>query len=140
MPIVEKGKGLLEENNYEAANNEFNKALEIAEKMYDSDQKKTEINQITSIASVSLNPIYVERIKPILDEAKKLTIKEINAEIDFEDNTVEKYKKIIKIMINTISEGEEVELNSFPYNLRRLIESSEEIMYILKLFRGFKIY
>ncbi len=65
---------------------------------------------------------------------------EIISEIDFEDNTVEKYKKIIKIMINTISEGKEVELNSFPYNLRRLIESSEEIMYLLKLFRGFKIY
>ena len=65
---------------------------------------------------------------------------EVISEIDFEDNTVEKYKKIIKIMINTISEGKEVELNSFPYNLRRLIESSEEIMYLLKLFRGFKIY
>ncbi|MFX0041785.1 MAG: hypothetical protein ACFE8L_02635 [Candidatus Hodarchaeota archaeon] len=65
---------------------------------------------------------------------------DIISEIDFENNTVEKYKKIIKIMINIISEGKEVELNSFPYNLRRLIESSEEIMFLLKLFRGFKIY
>jgi len=75
-PIIEKGKLLLEQNNYEAANKEFNKALEITEKMYDTDQKQTEVARITSIASESINPIYIERIKPIIDEAKKLMIKE----------------------------------------------------------------
>lgn len=69
-----------------------------------------------------------------LDKAWKVI-----SEVEFKDKTVEKYRKIINIMINTISEGKEVELNSFPFSLRRLIESSEEIMYLLKLFKGFKI-
>ncbi|MFX0138708.1 MAG: hypothetical protein ACFFDN_34020 [Candidatus Hodarchaeota archaeon] len=61
------------------------------------------------------------------------------SEIESEDSTVTKYKEIIKTMIERISGGNEVELEIFPYYLRRLIESSEEIMYLLKLFKGFKI-
>ncbi|MFX0104790.1 MAG: hypothetical protein ACFE75_04815 [Candidatus Hodarchaeota archaeon] len=63
----------------------------------------------------------------------------IISEIESEGITVTKYKDIIKIMIERISEGKEVELEIFPYYLRRLIESSEEIMYLLKLFKGFRI-
>jgi len=112
VPIVEKGKELLEQNNYEAANKEFNKALEIAEKMYDSDQKKTEINHVTSIASVALNPIYVERIRPILDEAKKFTIKE-NYEQDIAsvNKAVDLFNKALVIAEEmTDSEQKEVEV------------------------------
>ncbi|MFX1569479.1 MAG: tetratricopeptide repeat protein [Promethearchaeota archaeon] len=64
---------------------------------------------------------------------------EIISEIDSEGNTVKKYKEIIKIMIKQVSEGKEVVLEIFPYDLRRLIESSEEITFLLKLFKGFKI-
>ncbi|MHA2039109.1 MAG: hypothetical protein ACW98X_22005 [Promethearchaeota archaeon] len=69
-----------------------------------------------------------------LDKAWKVI-----SEIDSEGSTVRKYKEIIKIMINRISEGEEVILDDFPYNLRRLIESSAEILFLLKLFKGFKL-
>ena len=69
-----------------------------------------------------------------LDKAWKII-----SEIESEGITVRKYKEMIKIMIERVSSGEEVKLNNFPYDLRRLIESSEEIMYLLKLFRGFKI-
>ncbi|MFX1302309.1 MAG: tetratricopeptide repeat protein [Promethearchaeota archaeon] len=61
------------------------------------------------------------------------------SEIESEGITVKKYKEIIKIMIEQVSNGKEVELEIFPYYLRRLIESSEEILYLLKLFKGFKI-
>jgi hypothetical protein len=61
------------------------------------------------------------------------------SEIESEGNTVSKYKEIIRIMIQRVSDGKEVELNSFPFNLRRIIESSEEIMFLLKLFKGFRI-
>ena len=61
------------------------------------------------------------------------------SEIETEGNTVRKFKEIIKIMIEQVSNGKEVELEIFPYYLRRLIESSEEILYLLKLFKGFKI-
>jgi tetratricopeptide (TPR) repeat protein len=69
-----------------------------------------------------------------LDKAWKVI-----SEIESESVTVRKYKEIIKIMINRISEGEEVVLDDFPYNLRRLIESSGEILFLLKLFKGFKL-
>lgn len=69
-----------------------------------------------------------------LDKAWKV-ISEINSE----SSAVKKYKEIIKIMISLISEGKEVTLDDFPYNLRRLIASSEEILFLLKLFKGFRL-
>jgi len=69
-----------------------------------------------------------------LDKAWKVI-----SEIEPEGITVKKYIEMIKIMIERVSEGKEVELNNFSYDLRRLIESSEEIMFLLKLFKGFKI-
>ncbi|MFX1365620.1 MAG: tetratricopeptide repeat protein [Promethearchaeota archaeon] len=64
---------------------------------------------------------------------------EIISEIDSDGYTVRKYKELIKIMINHVSNGKEVDIEIFPYNLRRLIESSTDITYLLKLFKGFKI-
>ncbi|MFX0000275.1 MAG: hypothetical protein ACFE9Q_09660 [Candidatus Hodarchaeota archaeon] len=64
---------------------------------------------------------------------------EVISEIETGSNTVRKYKEIIKIMIERVSNRKEVELNNFPFELRRLIENSEEIMYLLKLFKGFTI-
>ncbi|MFW9865689.1 MAG: hypothetical protein ACFFEN_06270 [Candidatus Thorarchaeota archaeon] len=61
------------------------------------------------------------------------------SEIDSEGITVKKYKEIIKIMIKRISEGNEVEISNFPFPLRRLIESSEDLMFLLKLFKGFRL-
>lgn len=63
----------------------------------------------------------------------------IISEIEYTGSTIEKYKKIIKIMIEEVSKGIQVEINDFPFPLRRIIESSEEIMFLLKLFKGFKI-
>jgi len=69
-----------------------------------------------------------------LDKAWKII-----SEIETEGITVKKYKDMINLMISRVSEGKEVELDNFPYDLRRLIESSEEIMFLLKLFKGFRI-
>ena len=69
-----------------------------------------------------------------LDKAWKII-----SEIESEGTTVKKYKEIIKLMINRVSDGKEVDLNNFPFDLRRIIESSEEIMFLLKLFKGFRI-
>ena len=80
-PIVQNGQNLIEQNNFEQAAKEFEEALRITNEMYDSEQKKSEINRINSIASGVLNPIYLERIKPILDKGKELEIKE-----NFEEN------------------------------------------------------
>lgn len=57
-------------------------------------------------------------------------------EIDSEGNTINKYKELIKLIIDWVSEGRKVEIKKFPYNIRRIIEGSEEIMYILSLFKN----
>jgi hypothetical protein len=69
-----------------------------------------------------------------LDKAGKVI-----SEIESEGHTVRNYKNIIKLIIARVSEGKEVGLNDFPFNLRRLIECSEEILFFLKLFKGFRI-
>ncbi|GAG93177.1 unnamed protein product, partial [marine sediment metagenome] len=60
----------------------------------------------------------------------------IMSEIDSEGNTIKKYKEMIKMIIDWVSEGRKVEFESFPYTYKKLIEGSEEIMYILSLFKN----
>ena len=79
-PLVEKGKHFIEQKYFEDAVKEFETALDLAFKMYDSEQKQREINQINEVAADVLNPIYEERIEPILNKGKELTIKENYAE------------------------------------------------------------
>jgi len=63
----------------------------------------------------------------------------IISEIGTEGNTIKKYKDLVKIIIDWVSEGKQVEFQNFPYELQRIIEGSEEIMYLLKLFKGYKL-
>ncbi|MFX0056917.1 MAG: hypothetical protein ACFE85_08610 [Candidatus Hodarchaeota archaeon] len=63
----------------------------------------------------------------------------ILSEIESDGNTVKKYKELVKLIIKWVSEGKQVEFDNFPYELQRIIQGSEEIMYLLKLFRGYKI-
>lgn len=79
-PLVDKGKHFIEQKYFEDAVKEFESALDLAYKMYDSEQKKKEINQINEVAADVLNPVYEERIEPILNKGKELTIKENYAE------------------------------------------------------------
>jgi tetratricopeptide (TPR) repeat protein len=64
---------------------------------------------------------------------------EIMSEVEFEGNTVNKYKELIKLIIDWISEGKKVELKNFPYDLQRIVQNSEDIKYLLKLFKGYKL-
>jgi len=63
---------------------------------------------------------------------------EIISEIEFEGSTVNKYKELVKLIIERASEGKEVEFKNFPYNLQRIVQNSEDIKYLLKLFKGYK--
>lgn len=63
---------------------------------------------------------------------------EIMSEIESDGKTINDYKKMINMIINWISEGKEVKLDNFPYNLRRLITGSEDILYLLNLFKKMK--
>ena len=73
-------------------------ALRITNEMYGSEQKKSEINRINTIASSVLNPIYLERIKPILDKGKELTIKDnFEENISVVNEIVDLYQKALEI-------------------------------------------
>ncbi|MBA7694266.1 hypothetical protein ES703_102873 [subsurface metagenome] len=71
-PLVNKGKDLLKQDLTEQAISEFNNAVSLADKMFDSDLKNLEI----SLIAEALNPIYIERIKPIIEKGKKVTSQE----------------------------------------------------------------
>jgi len=63
---------------------------------------------------------------------------EIISEVPYEGHTVNKYKELVKLIIEWVSEGIEVELTNFPYDLQRIVQGSGEIKYLLKLFKGYK--
>ncbi|MFX1524057.1 MAG: tetratricopeptide repeat protein [Promethearchaeota archaeon] len=67
--IVERGKDFINKGAMEDAESELKNALTIVENMYDSDSKKLEISRIAE----TLNPIYSERIIPIIEEGKLIT-------------------------------------------------------------------
>jgi hypothetical protein len=46
---------------------------------------------------------------------------------------------MVETMIDWINKGEPIEFEKFSYPLQRIIENSEEIMYLLRLFKGYKI-
>ncbi len=71
-PLVEKGKGSLAQSLTEQAISEFQNAVSLASKMYDSNLKSLEISLIAEV----LNPIYLERIKPFIEKGIEITKKE----------------------------------------------------------------
>jgi len=69
-----------------------------------------------------------------IDKAIKIV-----SEIELKGNTVKKYKELVGLIIKWVSEGKPVDFINFPYDLQRIIQGSEEIMYLLKLFKGYKL-
>lgn len=106
--LVEKGNELLEQGSTEKVITELDKALIIAKKMYDSDLKKLEISIIAEL----MNPIYIKRINPILDEGNAITkrenFKESNSMINQAIDVFERALDIAKTMID--SEKKNIEL------------------------------
>ena len=97
-PIVEKGKLLFDEGNFTDAVKEFEKALELADEMYDTSLKQSEIEQINTVAAKALNPVYLERIKPVLDKGKELIIKEnFQEKINIVNEALELFHKASEI-------------------------------------------
>ncbi|MFX1418827.1 MAG: tetratricopeptide repeat protein [Promethearchaeota archaeon] len=71
-PLTDEGKELLKQNSIEQATSKFKEALSLANKMHDSDLKNLEVSLIAEV----LNPIYIERINPLVEKGKKITKKE----------------------------------------------------------------
>ena len=107
-PIVEKANGLIEQGSTEKGIAELKNALVIADKMYDSELKKLEI----SLMAEMLNPIYIERINPILVQGIKITKKENFGEtISLINQAVDVFDKALVIAKNMIeSERKDLEI------------------------------
>jgi len=60
---------------------------------------------------------------------------EIMSEITAKGKTIDLYKKMIKMVIQKVSEKKPIALEDFPFNIKRLIESSEELIFLLSLFK-----
>jgi len=101
--IMEAGKKLFEDNTFEDAVEKFEEATIISKKMYNTDFKKSEIERINSMASVVLNPIYLEKINPLFNKGKELIIKDnfeenivvVNKALDLFDKSLELAKKMV---------------------------------------------
>jgi tetratricopeptide (TPR) repeat protein len=106
-PLVDEGNSLVKENKFEASSQKFEKALEIANKMYQSPQKEAEIKTINSFASQALNPIYLERMKPIIDKGKELIIKEFyEDDINIVNEAISKFRKALELAENMATSEE----------------------------------
>ncbi len=82
-----------------------------------------------------VNSYFLAALSSILIGHSKKA-REIISEIDSDSYSVNNYKKIIEIIIDWISKGKEVKWENFPYNLKRVMKGSEDITYLLKLFRN----
>jgi tetratricopeptide (TPR) repeat protein len=75
-PLLEKGKSLYSQNNFKEAVKEFESALEVARKMFESEQKQQVMRNINSVAADALNPVYLSRVEPLMQKGKELTGRE----------------------------------------------------------------
>jgi len=58
----------------------------------------------------------------------------IISEIEPGSKTIEDFKEMIKIIIKRVNEGKEVSIEKLPFKIQRLIQSSEDIKYLISLF------
>ncbi|TFG23771.1 MAG: tetratricopeptide repeat protein [Promethearchaeota archaeon] len=121
-PLVDEGNLLFNENKFEAASKKFEDALAVADKMYPSAQKEEEIENINNIASKTLNPVYLERMKPILDKGKELIIKEFYEDnISIVNEAIDKFIKALELAENM---GESKEKEAKVEEIKQLINKT----------------
>ncbi|MFX0036516.1 MAG: tetratricopeptide repeat protein [Candidatus Hermodarchaeota archaeon] len=93
-PVLLKGKDLIKQNLIDQAISELNKASSLANKMFDSDLKNIELSLIAEV----LNPIFVERIKLIVEKGKQITSQEkFEESINSINEAVDLFRKSLDI-------------------------------------------
>ncbi len=106
-PLIQKGEGLLGQNNIKDGITELKKAEEITNMMYDSEQKSDILKKLGGF----LNPIYAERIDPIKAEGLEL-LKEENYEekINIVTAAASTLKKGLDIALDMIESEEKTQI------------------------------
>lgn len=85
---------------------------------------------VISYVYASLSSLLIGK----LDDAWKI-ISEVESDLP----TIKNYKKMIELIIDSLKAGEPVLIDNFPFAIRRLIENSEALKYLLNLFTKMKI-
>jgi len=81
--------------------------------MYDTDYKKSEIQRINSMASVVLNPIYLDKIDPIFKKGKELIRKEnFEEDIAIVNEALDLFDKSLELTNKMASSNEKIEVLS----------------------------
>ena len=130
IPLVEEGNSLVKENKFDASSQKFEKALEIANKMYQSPQKEAEIKNINNLASQVLNPVYLERMKPIIDKGKELIIKEFyEDDINIVNEAINKFSKALELAESMVeSEEKRSKVNEIKQLINKTCRARIELL------------
>ena len=105
-PFIEKGKEYSSQNENDSAVSEFNNALNLSSKMFDSDLKNLEIRLIAEV----LNPLNIERMKPILENANKVILREKFEESHENINVAVKILEEALYIANSMVDSEKKEI------------------------------
>ena len=110
QPLIQSGKQFVEQNQIEKASLELKKGISIINKMYDSEQKKNEVQNVGGI----INPIYAEQIKPIAEAGEQLIEQEdFEHSIQIIDDAIKKFSQALEIakkMVESEQKSEELKL------------------------------
>ena len=105
--FTDRGQKLFSENKFNEAAKNFEEALKISEKMYETEEKELEIKKINTVASGVLNPIYLEKMNPILNKGKELLIKDnFEENISIVNEAIDLFEKSLEIT-NTMADSKE---------------------------------
>ncbi len=124
-PLIEAGKQQINQQSFENAVKELNKAASLAAKMYDSELKTAQLKAI----SEQVNPVYLEQINPIVKNAIELIKKENFTEsISLVNEAAETFKNALRFAEKMItSEEKDTELKKVTDLLNQACSSGIQV-------------
>lgn len=95
-PIVERGVMLIDEDDFTGANQIFKKAIDLVNKLYDTEEKSSEKNRILSIYTERLSPFYTNKIQPFLDKGNEIiNLEDFHEQRGVLDEAIKNFKKAL---------------------------------------------
>lgn len=109
-PLIQSGKQFVEQDQIEKASLELKKGITIINKMHDSEQKTNEVQNVGGI----INPIYSEKIKPIVEAGEQLiNLEDFEQSIQIIDDAIKKFSQALEIakkMIESEQKNDDLKL------------------------------
>lgn len=114
-PVKEKGKTLVNQQEYSKAIETIKKAIDLAEGMYDLMEKENQLDELGRL----INPVISEQVKPIIENGKKIMNQEDFAQkIPLINDAVKTFSNAMNFVDAMVeSEEKEAELKSVRNNI-----------------------